>query len=542
MKRLPQRNPPRPSALVALACLLALAFAVYGRALGHGFLLDDETQIVGNPAIHSLANLPSLFLSSTNHQTGSDRLQGIYYKPIMTTAFALLWSIDGANGGVFHGAQLILVALNAWMVFWLLRRSFQPALALGAAALFLIHPANCEVAVYAADLQDALYFAFGLGALLAASREGPWRAGRTAGVAALLLLSLLSKESGILFAFAVAAWVAIRRRDALGKGAIACGAAGLAYAGLRFGLAGMTSVVGESWAQMGHSTLLERASTMPQILLHYAKLIVWPSRLVVAQDWIVRESSLAETWLPLGAVAGIASTLAVAGRRAARAGWIRPGWAPFWMALMVAGLALHLQIVPLDGTVADRWVYVPFLALLAWLCPFAEHILSSKTPQIRRGFLVAYATVFCALGATTHERVGDWKSGRALYESDVQKDPENGLLQNNLGVELFRAGSKLEALGRFERATRLSPHWTIPWNNLGAAYESFSRWDEAEVAYRTSVERGVYHLAFENYPMLLFRKGKRAEALKFIEDTGLRALPSNPTLLALRAELRGSAH
>lgn len=533
--------------LGALALLFAAAFALYGAALDHAFVLDDETQIVENAAIQDWRNIPFLFLNSTNKVTGGERLQGIYYKPLMTTAFAGLWAIDGGNPAVFHGFQIAMHALNAWLLFLLLARFASRPIALTLALVFLAHPINCEVAIYSADLQDALYAAFGLGALLTATRPRPFRdeesgalrRGAVAGLGALVLASLLSKESGVLFAFSVGLWFWLKRRRELRAAAAALAVAGAAYVALRFGGAGLWSATGANWAQIGRATLGERLLSIPQILFHYASLFAWPDRLIVAQDWVVRRATLEEFWAPLGAVvviaAGLAWTCAKLGRRGV-----------FFGGMIAAGLALHCQIVPLDGTVADRWFLVPMLGLLGLGALAAERArlaLAARAAGSTRRFvagaslaLAAIALVACALRA--RDRAVDWKDGYSLYANDVTLDPQNGLLQNNLGAELFRMGNPHAALERFRKATELSPHWTIPWNNLGAALEALGQLDAAETAYRASLDRGFYDVAFENYPKLLFKRGKRREAKQFIEAYGLRAMPRNPTLLALKEALK----
>jgi hypothetical protein len=307
---------------------------------------------------------------------------------------------------------------------------------------------------------------------------------------------------------------------------------------------------------MGHATLLERLPSIPLILFHYFALFAWPDRLIAAQDWMVRELSLREFWAPAVADLALAAALWACYRllNLGRAGL-------FFIFLLGCGLALHAQLVPLDGTVADRWFCAPMIALLGVAALVAQKLasldgnagrysakLSGKPPEkspimplsaraTRVAAIALAAVALMALAARSMARVEDWRDGMSLYAHDLALDPENGLLQNNFGVEEYRRGHGAEALACFAKAVRLSPHWTIPWNNYGAALEAFSRLPEAEAAYRNSVELGLYDLAFENYPRLLVKMGKRAEAILFIETTALPALPKNPTLLALKAQL-----
>ena len=185
----------------ALAYLF-ICFGIYGWFLGNPFILDDEIQILENTHIQSLSNLPSFFTSSTMGSGGGQHMSGIYYKPLMSSFFAVMWNFFGAEPAGFRWPLLLLHSLSAFFIFLLSIRFFKPpyqkewAFILG--LFFLLHPINTEVVLYLADAQDVLYMFFGLLSLCIISRvKNSWKLG----ISLIFIFSagLLSKETGVLF-------------------------------------------------------------------------------------------------------------------------------------------------------------------------------------------------------------------------------------------------------------------------------------------------------------------------------------------------------
>ncbi len=178
------------------AVILVLGFVVFFTGLSGGFQGDDNLQIVDNVPVHSLGNLPEFFSSSTFWN--GESLVGSFYRPIMTTTFSFIYSVFGANPTAFHIVQLLLYMAGAFVLFLFLKSFFKPALALLVALLFLVHPINSQAVFAIPSMQEPLFFLFGILALLTLSKAQTIKGFSIA--ALFLLLSMLSKESGIVFA------------------------------------------------------------------------------------------------------------------------------------------------------------------------------------------------------------------------------------------------------------------------------------------------------------------------------------------------------
>lgn len=446
---------------------------------------------------------------------------GIYYKPLMTTAYALIWGLFGNDSLPFHAFQVAIHSLNAFLIFLLFLNfaPFWPSIIL--ALLFLLHPQNTENAMYVANFQDVLFMFFGLGALNILVKK-PNSRSQSLAVFILLLCSLLSKESGVLFVAAAAFFIFIFRPSTRMRSMIAIALTIGVYAFLRFGLAGLYNV-NHGVAPISQATPFERFLTMPSALTHYLVQFVAPIHLTTTRNWVVTDANV-DFWFPFFFLIFIAGVLTW---------WCRryPSKIKIFFALCLsAGLFLHSQLLaPLDGTVADRWFYFPMFAILGLLLvaiPWSRFSL--------RATLAFAVPLLLLMGGRSMARSFDWADGFTLYAHDVAIAPDSYDMQNNYGVELFRHGQFDEALLHFKRSTELAPHWTINWNNLGAAHDHFQHTNEAEYAYCRSINNGVYYLAFENYAAILIRTGRLERALAFIDKLGLKGLPQNPKLLQMR--------
>ncbi len=492
---------------------------IYGHSLTNQFVYDDEEQIVGNAFIKSLDHFSDFFTGSTMNNGGTVKLSGIYYRPIMTLTFALQYAAFGLDSFKFHLIQLILCTLNSILVFFLFRFFIKDTRAFVLACIFLLHPLNTEVTVYAANLQDVLYVFFGLSALnflIWAKLKHIWL---VSGLTLFLLLSVLSKESGFLFIiFAAVFSVFFEKRRRLPV-VLACGIVMAIYAFLRIDMAQLTSV-DHNISMIGRAPLGTRLMTMPAMLWTYFLNFIFPYKLIINQQWLVTEFNLTGFFLPLMIDGIIVSGMLLY--------LIEFKNLKFGFFLLVAGLSLgmHLNFLPLDATVADRWMYLPIIGLLGMLGVVTEKVKSSEFKKVLVFILLI------ALGARAYVRSTNWNDGFTLYSHDILLNPQSTYLQNNLGVELFRKGQIVEAREHFEKSVEISPNWDIAWSNLGVARGNFGDFEKAEKCYLESMKFGDYYLAHENYGKLLYSQKRFAELRKFLE-TSLKKFPNNESLNAL---------
>ena len=164
IKHMPEKIIIKP--WLSAVALLLIGLAVFMTGLANPFMGDDSAQIVDNVPVHSLTNIPAFFGESTFYDGHNQaHLTGIYYRPLMTTIYSVIYSIFGPQPIAFHVVQLLLGIGCAFMLYLFLAYSVNSVLAFLAAVIFLVHPINSQTLFAIASMQDVLCFLFGMTAL-----------------------------------------------------------------------------------------------------------------------------------------------------------------------------------------------------------------------------------------------------------------------------------------------------------------------------------------------------------------------------------------
>jgi len=522
--------------------LFSIGLLVYGSGLWNEFVWDDEEQIVANQAVHSLANWPLFFQGSTFNTGGANSLGGLYFKPLMTFSYALIYSLFGPRAFFFHLVQLLIHSLNSFLVFlffeWIfgtvrqkkVSKKTLEQLAFGLSLIFLVHPISVESVSYIASMQEVLFFVFGMSAwLVMIKNKVGWRS--VGVVLGLLLASMLSKETGVVFLVAGLAltWLFLKkwRMAWWGMTATVIGC----YAFLRFAVAGVF-LEKHGLSPITVLSLPERLVSLPKILWFYLKTFFYPQRLVIAQHWVVDKVTSPDFYWPLVFLVVASAFVVGLGWRIWRkhSEW----WQVFVFSVLLGGAAmgLHSQFFPLDMTVADRWFYLTQVGLLVLIgcglivfgLEIQKYLSSAK---YWKDIWIVGGVILVVLSIRSVIRVQTWRDSLTLYAHDSQFVTAFDL-ENNYGVALFRAGQIDRAGTHFLRSTELAPEWWTNWNNLGALAERAGNDALALEYYEKAIANGQYYLAYENKAKMLARTDATA-AITFSRES-LQFFPANVTL------------
>src|SRR3989442_5517995 len=173
----------------ALTLCLVLVAVCYANSRPNAFMLDDVLIVAANEHIRHVEPLHFLFQSywgDLNHA-------GIY-RPLTIFSFSLEYSIWHVWAPGFRATNLLLHALNGWLVYLLVRGLLGSHLAaLASAVVYVIHPMQTESVVSVVGRSDLLAAALFFTAWLA------FRTARTGWSAAAFFLAVLAKESAITF-------------------------------------------------------------------------------------------------------------------------------------------------------------------------------------------------------------------------------------------------------------------------------------------------------------------------------------------------------
>jgi len=494
--------------------LIIVGFLVYSNSLFNNFVWDDEEFIANNPTIRSVKNIPLFFTNSIDKSSA-------YYRPVMLTLHTIVYSLFGGQPFFFRLFQVLIHLTNGVIIFLIFAGLFNKKYltAFFLALIFLIHPVNSEALLFTSATQDPLFFLVGASALLLIIHKQQISLRRLAVAAGLLLTGLLIKETAIVFYVLIFFYLIIFNKKYINKYLIIGTVSIWLYFFLRL-LGGSSYVQGQGLFPIMRVTWGARLLTIPKIILFYLEKFFVPWKLAIAQHWVVTTPTLINFYFPLIIDVVFFTAIIIYCLRTKNKLFI------FFALWFVIGLLPHLQLIPLNMTAAERWMYFSIAGLLGMFGVLGG---LGEKGHLRKKIVLCVIMV-CLLSLRTTVRGFDWQSDLSLFPHDIKFTASTFDLENNLGVALFRGGKINEAARHFKKSTELAPYWWVNWNNLGAVYEKNGDLFKAENYYLQAIQNGDYYLAYENYAKILIKQKKENQARVFLETTALKKFPDNQTL------------
>ncbi len=442
--------------------IIIIGLLIFGTGLFNNFVADDLPLIVYNPKVQSISNIFSFFQGGQYYSSQQGNLSGIYYKPVTLTLFALISSIFGLNPFFFHGAQLLIQIINSIFVFYLFKYFFNKKLAFFLSLIFLVHPINSETVLYIANLQESLFFIFGISSLLLIMYKTKTYLVRYL-APALLLLSLLSKESGILYFLIIVTFILIfiKKQKLIQISSFI--PALLIYALLRIPAVGIY-VNSPKASPIMYADLFHRLLTVPLIMSSYILGFFYPFNLPMSNNVVVETANFGNFYIPV--IIDLFTIICILTLGVFI--WYKKSDKKliylFFCLWFIIGLSIHLQIIPLDQTIAYRWFYFPIVGLLGIIGTVISSI-KIKTVYVKNVLFMFSITLIILLSMITFIRSSDWRDGITLYTHDLKLNPNDYFMEGNLGYELFQRGDLQGAQQEIEKSVTAYPYSVINYSN-----------------------------------------------------------------------------
>ena len=500
--------------------IIGIGIIVYFNMLLNGFVWDDLIYVINSPQTHSL-NPFSLFGMNVFNNAGQ-------YRPLAMTYFSILYNLFGTNQFFYHFTQLILHIVNACLVYLIFKFFFNKKLALFLSLIFLIHPMQVESVSYIGASGGILFFFFGLVALLIVIKN---KKGLLFNFIQqlLLLASLLTKEGGILFFPLIIIYLYLFRKKSSLSFTLSSFVALITYFLMR-SVIGDLFFVNRSLIPIVRLNFAERLITIPQVIFYYLKTFFYPVTLAVDQQWVITKITFSGFYLPLLfdlLFIGLLITLEVYFYKKDKK--IFSVYSFFFVWFML-GLILYSQIIPSDGTVADRWFYFHMVGLLGILGLILQNI---KLTKINNNVLIVLATiVILILGIRTIVRNNDWEDPVKLFTHDI-KITDNFLIQAELTLALTNKGELNDALIHAKKSVAYFSN-DLNLYNLGYIYGKMGNFQQAEKEYIRGLQakhylpdgHSHYLVLYVALTRLLLYGGQSNEAKYYIEK-GLKDYPDS---------------
>lgn len=557
------------SEFVLYAVIGIVAFCAFANTLGHGFVYDDNRQILRNPLIQNSELYGQALTSDVwAFKGGGDIAASNYFRPTFVAWMIVNWRLFGSSASGWHFTGVVLHVAVCLLLFAFLRRLGSDKRTAGAiAVLFAVHPVHVENVAWISGATDPLLSVFLLISLILAqfyteAKKSKESAARSTtflvlSVAA-YLLAVGAKE--IALVCVPLYWLIFRNSEPEDSRSTYSGikptlpylAAAVAFFILRVRVLGAVVLPVED-PVAGSSAVL----TIPKVFVFYLRQIVFPAWLGPALPLRPVESfSLTDVVVPL-----IISVAVLWGlSKLARQSYVQM----FGLALFVLMLlpVLNPGNFGTEQLVHDRYLYLPLAGILFVIVPAViRFVVADESAAGRKLLTAAFAVVVLALGIKTvlYNRV--WSDSGALWRYAVTIDPRAAHVWHNLGSA---TPSALEALEAFDRSLQIRPNAVgyvgksrsliglgrfeeaiVPARqaiatdprevnafSLFQAYEAetfalanLRRYAEAEASLKEARQRlPIYHAALtEKLAVILYTQNKKHEALAELEAVRTRA-------------------
>jgi len=528
-----QQRPPPVSAtntfsagkLWLLAAILVVVTAVaYMPAMRAGFIWDDDRYVTNNPGVQSLENLQKVWFKPG---------LTVQYYPLVFTSFWAEYQLWGLQPFGYHVVNILLHALNA-VLLWFVLRKLQVRGSWWAASIFALHPVCVESVAWVTERKNVLSTLFYLLAVLAYFRFRPLTidgAGRARDhrfyplVVLLFLCALLCKTvtCSLPAALLLLVWWKtgrVEKRDVMAL--VPLFVLGMA---LGFVTAWMekhrVGASGEEWAL----SFVGRCLVAGRAVWFYAGKLMLPRNLTfIYPRWEIDDRAIWQYLFPLAALAVLIALWQLRSRI---------GRGPLVAVLFFAGTLVpalgFFDVFPFCYSfVADHFQYLACVGLITLTTSLGATICSQADRQGRCVGAVTAVGVLVLLATLTWRQARVYHDPETLWQDTLAKNPKCWMAAGNLADELMRQGRLQEAIEHYEQALRIRPNSAEGCLNLGNALLQTGKLPEAIGEYEQALRiKPDFAGAHNNLGLALLGQGRLQEAINQYEQA-LRINPGFP--------------
>jgi tetratricopeptide (TPR) repeat protein len=479
---------------IPILIILFVCFFVYFNALFGDFVYDDVMQIVGNPWILDIRNIPTIFSKDVwAFNPGTAGMVSNYYRPLMYATFVLNYQLFGLKPWGFHLVNILFHCGASVLVFLIIRRLLSEQRAPGspsyfsppfiAAVLFASHPIHTEAVTWISGLPDVAFTFFYLLAFYLYVRSDTVLSGNYLFSIGCFAVAALFKEPALTLPVVLLAYdyTCRKKRTSLTDSAkryIPYLLIGAGYLVLRI------HALGEFAPMKGHVKLsaYQYAINVFPLFIQYLAKLLFPLNLNAFYVF----HPITSLFELKGALSLVATVVFVV---------------LFPVTLKknrVAFLGLVLMTMPLlpvlyipgivgENTFADRYLYLPsvgYVLLLAIFLSWAE----KKLPRAVKSITILFLVLGGVYAVGTVSRNNIWKDNLTLWKDTVRKSPGSAVVHNNLAFAYGSSSQRDRAIAEYQTAVRLKPDYVEGHFNLGVVYASLGQWDKAIAEYQTVIQ------------------------------------------------------
>jgi tetratricopeptide (TPR) repeat protein len=454
---------------VLAALLASVTVLAYQPAWHAGFIWDDDVYVTNNRLWTAPDGLQRIWFSLDSPSQ---------YFPLVYSVLRMERHAWGLAPDGYHWVNILLHAVNALLLWRVLRRLAIPGAWLGA-ALFALHPVQVESVAWVTELKNVLSLFFCLLAVRAwlefvEDRPGSWRFYVFA--LACQSLALFAKTTACTLPAALVLTLWFQGKPINSRRLVQI---------VPFLGAGVAMGIVSIWFERHHQYAVGRAfdlSPLARVLIasravwFYLGKLIWPANLSFSYGrWQIDPGNvLAYVWLAATGLAAVAirRIRGVAGRGPETA-------AIYYVAMLSPLLGLIMEYTFRYSFVADHYQYAACIGPLALAAAGIEKLLSRVDHSLPAVRPITYGLVLAFLGVLTWRQCRIYDNSEALWRATLDRSPSSTMARNNLSQVLLEKGDFDHAIQLSREVLALSPDDAVSQNNLGYALLQKGELDEA---------------------------------------------------------------
>ncbi len=488
---------------IAIAIILIVSFGVYANTIPNEFVYDDEHQVLNNPWIKDIRNIPEILFSSV-WAFRSELYVSNYYRPLMHIIYMAEYHIFGLKPWGWHLINIIFHAINGIMVFLIAIRIFNmrgglnisliqnpkfqflsPALI--AAILFAVHPINTEPVAWIAGIPELTFTLFYLISFYLYINNNCSVGSKNHIIAIILFfLAAISKETALTLPILLFIYDYAFRKDSIKtfndylKRYLPFAIVSVAYILIR-----IHALSGFAPQKSKHDYLTNFQyviNVFPLIIKYFEKLLL-PINLnafhVLHPVYSILESR---------AIISLLLTICFfiflfLIRRLSLLAFFAISWIfiPLLPVLYIPGVG--------EATFAERYLYLPsagFDILLTYILVmlFHKHAYYNNRTFFRLVIAIPLSMVIVLYLTGTTKRNSVWANELSLWLDTVKKSPDSIFVGYNLGRAYQKYGLFDNAIYEYKGVLQRNPSLINARNNLGIALAQRGLYSEAIVEFK----------------------------------------------------------
>lgn len=475
------------------------ALSIYANSLNCPFIWDDQYLITDNHLITNFKYIPEIFKHHLYYSTA-----GIsnFYRPMQTLFLMFDYAFWKTRPFGYHLTSIAFHLLCGFLIYLIIDLIFKRrVVAFMVGLLFLVHPINSTVVDYISSRADSQVTLFILVSfwLFFKSVFRVDAAGRKKIYYFVSLVSfvlaLLSKELGIILPFLLLLGCNTIRDDEAQSKVTNYKKTLPFFVTLGIYIILRLTILNFS----GHSTgtppaLHTRLLTSAESFVRLIGLLFIPAKIHIEKS-IPFSSGLFQPSTLVSLIILIAIGV-VAYKLRRHSKMMSFGIAWFFVALIPMA-----NIMPINATIADHWLYLScFGFLLAVVGGIADWLKSKSRPDalISKILIFVYASAVIIFSILTVKQNTIWKDPLQFYRLALKYSPGSYRAHNEIGVIYLNQERFDMAIPEFKEAIKINPNFDQAYDNLGVAYDKSGNLEEAVLAHKKALELSPYNVKIYN--------------------------------------------